>query len=59
MIDFRVYQLYCATITQERNWAGGRVAGTGPGQNPAPNPDPNPGRIRLPAPYVALRFWWP
>ena len=38
---------------------GGRVAEAGAGQNPDPNPDPKPAPPSLPAPYVALRFWWP
>ena len=38
---------------------GGRVAEAGAGQNPDPNPDPKPAPPGLPAPYVALRFWWP
>ena len=33
--------------------------GEGAGKNPARNADPKAAPTSLPAPYVALRFWWP
>ena len=41
------------TITQKKN------EGRGAGKNPARNADPKAAPPSLPAPYVALRFWWP
>ena len=45
--------VYILIYSIERRQEGGA------GQNPAPNAGRNPAPPSLPAPYVALRFWWP